>query len=169
MSLPTTRFPLPHVGAARNQGSDPAPCADPKVGGLLRGRQFGHRPVRANDVPYLQRRHVPDLSQAIAPPANPWAPHDRRARQRSLSSRKAPGRLPSSPCSTTAPAVPAALQPATGSDRTGMEAGSAAGHPQPLLRHAGRSTARCPCLLRSLAATKQGAPSAMLHYLRRRV
>jgi transposase len=58
MSLPTTRFALPHVGAARNQGPDTASCADPKVGGLLRGRQLGHRPVRANDVPDLQRRYV---------------------------------------------------------------------------------------------------------------
>lgn len=169
MSLPTTRFALPHVGAARNQGPDTAPCADPKVGGLLRGRQLGHRPVRANDVPDLQRRYLPDLPQATSSPANPWAPHDRRARQRSLSSRKAPGRLPSSSCSTTASAVPAALQPPTGSDRASMEAGPAPGHSQPLLRHAGRSTASCPCVLRSLAQAKQGTASAMLHYLRRRV
>ena len=169
MSLPTTRFPLPHVGAARNQGSDPAPCADPKVGGLLRGRQFGHRPVRANDVPYLQRRHVPDLSQAIAPPANPWAPHDRRAGQCSISPCEAPGQLPSQQCSESESAFSAALQPSVGSNRARLEADSASRYSQPLLRHAGRSTARCPCLLRSLAATKQGAPSAMLHYLRRRV
>jgi hypothetical protein len=167
MSLPTTRFPLPHVGGARNQGPDPAPCADPKVGGLLWGRQFGYRAVRTDDVPHLQRRYVPELPAAAASPANARTPHDRRARQRSLSSRKTPGRLPSSPCSTIAFAVPAALQPTTGPDRAGVEADSTPGYSQPLLRHAGRSAQSRQRLLRSLAQAQQGAASTMLHYLRR--
>ena len=167
MSLPATRFALPHVGSAGNQGPDPAACADSKVGGLLWGRQFGHRTVRTNDVPYLQRRHVPDFPQAVASPANARTPHDPRARQRSLSSRKAPGRLPSLPCSTVAPVVPAALQPATGSDRASVEADSAPCYSQPLLRHAGRRAESRQRLLRPLAQTQQGAASIMLHYLRR--
>jgi len=169
MSLPTTRFPLPHVGTARNQGSDPAPCADPKVGGLLWGRQFGHRAVRTHDVPYLQRRHVPDFPQTLASPTNARTPHDRRARQRALSSRQTPGRLSSSPCPPVASDVPAALQPTTGADRAGVEADSAPGYSQPLLRHAGRSAESRQRLLRSLAQTQQGAASIMLHYLRRYV
>lgn len=167
MSLPATRFPLPHVGAARNQGPDPAACADPKVRGLLWCRQFGYRAVRTDDVPYLQRRNVPDFPQAVASPTNARAPHDRRARQRSLSSRKTPGRLSSSPCSTVAPAVPAALQPAIGSDRAGVEADSAPCYSQPLLRYAGRSAQSRQRLLRPLAKTQQGIASIMLHYLRR--
>jgi transposase len=81
MSLPATRFPLPHVGTARSQGPDPAACADPKVGGLLWGRQFGHRTIRTNDVPDLQRRHLQDFPQTLASPANARTPLDRRARQ----------------------------------------------------------------------------------------
>jgi transposase len=81
MSLPATRFPLPHVGTARSQGPDPAACADPKVGGLLWGRQFGHRTIRTNDVPDLQRRHLQDFPQALASPANARTSLDRRARQ----------------------------------------------------------------------------------------
>ena len=167
MSLPATRLPLPHVGTARSQGPDPAACADPKVGGLLRGRQFGHRTVRTNDVPDFQRRHLQDFPQTVASPANARTPLDRRARQRAVSSRKTPGRLPSSPCSTVASAVPAALQPATGSDRAGVEADSAPRYSQPLLRHAGRSAESRQRLLRSLAQAQQRAASTMLHYLRR--
>jgi hypothetical protein len=168
MSLPATRLPLPHVGTARSQGPDLAACADPKIGGLLWGRQFGHRTVCTNDVPDLQCRHLQDFPQAVASPANPRTPLDRRARQRSVSSRKAPGRFPSSPCSTVASAVPAALQPATGSNRAGVEAHSAPCHSQPLLRHTGRSVERRQRLLRSLAQAQQGAASIMLHYLVRR-
>ncbi len=167
MSLPATRLPLSHVGTSRSQGPDPAACADPKVGGLLWGRQFGHRTVCTNDVPHLQRRHLQDFPQAVASPANARTPLDRRARQRSVSSRKTPGRLPSSPCSTIAPAVPAALQPAIGSDRAGVEADSAPCYSQSLLRHTGRSAEGRQRLLRSLAYAQQGPASVMLHYLRR--
>jgi hypothetical protein len=167
MSLPAARFSVPHVGTARNQGPNPAPCADPKVGGLLWGRQLGHRTVRTNDVPYLQRRHVPGFPQTVAPSANARAPHDRRARQRSISSRKAPGRLPSSACSTVAAAVPATLQPTTGANRAGVEADSALGHSQPLLRHAGGSTQSRQRLLQPLAKPQQSSASTMLYYLRR--
>jgi len=167
MSLPAARFPVPHVGTARNQGPDPAACADPKVGCLLWGRQFGHRTVRTDDVPHLQCRYVPDFPPAVALPANAWTAHDPRARQRSLSSRKTPGRLPASPCRTVASAVPAALQPATGSDRTGVEADSAPCNSQPLLRHAGRSAEGRQRLLRPVAKAQQSSASTMLHYLRR--
>src|ERR1700676_1998210 len=167
MSLPAKRLALSHVGTPRNKGPRLAACADPKVGGLLWGRQFGYRAVRTDDVPYLQRRHIPDFPPAVAAPTNARAPNDRRARQRSLSSRKTPGRLSSSPRSTVAPAVPAALQPTTGSDRTGVEADPTPGYSQPLLRPPGRSPQSRQRLLRSLAQVQQSAASTMLHYLRR--
>jgi hypothetical protein len=167
MSLPTTRFALPHMGGAGDQRPDPAACADSKVGGLLWGRQFGHWTVRTNDVPHLQRRHLPEFSQTVAAPANAWTPHDPRARQRSLPSRKTAVPLPSSPCSTVAPAVPATLQPATGANRASVEADSAPGDSQSLLRNARRSAKSRQRLLRSLAQAQQGAASTMLHYLRR--
>jgi len=167
MSLSATRFPLSHVGTAGNQGPDPAARADPQVGGLLWGSQSGYRPVRTNDVPDLQRCDVPNLPPATAAPTHAQAPHDRRAPQRSLSSRKTPHQLPSSPCSTVAPAVSAALQPATGSDRAGLEADSAPCYSQSLLRHTGRSAEGRQRLLQSLAQAQHGTTSTMLHYLRR--
>jgi len=51
MSLPATRFPLPHVGTARNLGLNPSACADPKVGCLLSGSQLEHRTARTNKRP----------------------------------------------------------------------------------------------------------------------
>ena len=167
MSLPATRFSLPHVGAARNQGPDPAACADPQIDILLWGCQPGYRTVRANDVPSLHRSDLQDFPAAPAAPADARTPHDRRTRQCSISSRKAPGRLPAAPCSTAAPAVPAAIQPATGADRESVEAGSAPGYSQSLLRHVARSAASRQRLLRSLAPAQQSAASTMLHYLRR--
>jgi len=167
MSLPATRLALSHVGTAGNQGPHPAACADPQVGGLFWRRQFGHRAVRTDDVPDLQRCNVPHFPQAVAAPTNARTPNDRCARQCPLSSRQTPGRLSSSPCPTVAPALPAAVQPATRSYRTSVEAHSAARNSQPLLRNAPRRTESRRRLLRSLASAQQGAASLMLHYLRR--
>jgi hypothetical protein len=167
MSLPTTRFALSHVGTARNQGPHLAACADPQVRGLFWRRQFGHRSVHTDDVPNLQRRDFPHFPRATAAPTNARTPNDRGARQCPLSSRETPGRLSSSPCPTVAPAFPAALQPATRSDRTSVEADSAPRNSQPLLRDASRRTEGRQRLLRSLAQAQQGAASTMLHYLRR--
>ena len=47
--------------------------------------------------------------------------------------------FPAAPRSTATPAVPAALQPAAGSNRASVEAGSAPGHSQSLVRHVARS------------------------------
>ncbi len=58
---------------------------------------------------------------------------------------------------------PAALQPATGSDRAAVKADSAPCYSQPLLRHAGRSTQSRQRLLRPLAQTQQGAALTRLH------
>lgn len=150
MSLPATLYPLPHVGAARDRGPDLAARADPKIRVLLWGGQFGNRAVRTNDVPHLQCRYVHDVPPAPVTSTDAGAPHDRRVRQCPISSRKAPRRLPASPCSTAAPDVPAAVQPATRSDRAGVEIGSAPGYSQSLLRHPGRSGESRQRLLQSL-------------------
>jgi hypothetical protein len=151
MSLPTARFALSHVGTAGNQGPHLAACADPQVGGVLRRRQFGYRSVRTHDVPDLQRRNVPHFPQAIAAPTNAGTANDRRARQCPISSRKTPGHLSSSSCPTIAPAFPAALQPATCSNRASLEADTAPRDSQPLLRNASRRAAGRQRLLRSMA------------------
>jgi hypothetical protein len=169
MSLPATWFPLPHVGTARDQRPDPAACADPQIRILLWGGQPGYRAVRTNDVPHLQCSHVQNVPPAPVASADAGAPYDRRARQRPIPSRKAPGQVPASQCPTAASAVPAALQSATGSNRAGLEAGSTPRHPQSLLCHAVKRADSPQRLLRSLAQAQQGTASTMLHYLRRRV
>src|SRR5579859_2051945 len=167
MPLPATWLALPHVGTAGNQRSHPAACADSQVRGLLRRRQPEHRSVCTHDVPDLQRRNVSELPQATAAPTNAWAPNDRRTRQCPLSSRETLGPVPASPCSTTASAIPTALQPATRPDRASLETDPAPGNAQPLLCNASRRTERRQRLLQSLAPTKQRVASPMLHYLRR--
>ncbi len=167
MSFPATRFSLPHVGAARNQGPGSAASADSQIDILLWDSQPGYRTVHTNDVPHLQRGDLQGFPAASAALANARTPHDRRTRQCSISSPNGPGRLPAAPRSTAAPAVPAALQHATASDRESVEAGSAPGHSQSLLRHVARSAESRQRLLRSLAPAQQSAASTIRHYLRR--
>src|ERR1700690_1509942 len=167
MSLPAAWLALPHVGAAGNQRPDPAACADPQVRGLLRCRQFGQRPVRAHDVPDLQRRDLPEFPQAAAAPANPGTAHAPRARQCPLPSRETPGALLAVSCKRSAAAVLAALQSTTRPDRASLEADAAPRDTQPLLRHAARGTQGGQRVLRPVAPTERRVTTLMLHYLSR--
>jgi hypothetical protein len=169
MSLPTARFALPHVGTTGDQGSNLAARAHSQVGGLLWCRQPAKRSVRSHDVHDFQCRHVPELSQAPAAPTDTRAAHDAGTGQRSVSSRGPLGPIFAQPRSKPTAVVSAAIQPATGSDRTRLEADPASRNAQPVLRDASRSAQSCQRLLRPLAPTKQSAASTMLHYLRRRV
>src|SRR5690349_316920 len=130
MPLPATRFALPYVGGPRDQGSDPAARPDPQIHRLLWCGQPAHRAVRAHDVPGVQRRDLPALSQATAAPAYPPPPHDPRARQCALPSCRTAATLPASGGYTPALAVPATLQPAARLDRAGLEAHAAPGDSQ---------------------------------------
>ena len=167
MSLPTARFALPHVGTTGNQGSDLAARADPQVRRLLWSRQPAKRSVRSHDVQDFQCRHVPELSQAPAAPTDTRAAHDAGTGQRSVSSRDPLGAIFAPPRSASTTGVSAAIQPATGPDRTSLEADPAPRNAQPVLRNASRSAQSRQRLLRPLAPTKQSAASTMLHYLRR--
>jgi hypothetical protein len=167
MSLPATRLALSHVGAARNQGPHLAACVNPQVRRLLWRRQLGYWSVRSHDVRDFQRRHLPELSPASAAPAHSGTARDAGTGQRSLSSRDPLGAILAPPRSTSAAGVSAAIQPATGTDRTSLEADPAPRDAQPVLRNASRSAHCRQRLLRPLAQTKQGAASIMLHYLRR--
>lgn len=166
MSFPATRFALPHVGTAGNQGSHPAACAHPQICGLFWCRQLAYRSVRTHDVPNLQRRDFPDFPQTTAAPTNARTAHDPRTRQCSLSSRPAPGPVSTPERPTPAPPVPATLQSSTRPDRASVEADSAPRDAQSLLRNASRGAAGGQRLLRWLASTQQSAASTMLHYLR---
>ena len=169
MSLPATWFALSHVGTAGGQGPDPAACADPQVDRLLWGRQLAHREVCPSDVQSVQRRDLPALPRTTAASSSAPSLYDRGARQCSLSSRRAPGSIPAPPCSTPETAISAALQSAARLDRERLEADSALGNSQSLLRHARRGARGRQRVLRSLAWAESCLATTMLHYLRRRV
>ncbi len=167
MSLPAAWLALPDVGTAGNQGPDPAACADPKIRGLLRRRQFEQWPIRTHDVPDLQRHDFPDLPQATVAPANHGTADAPRARQCSLPSRETPGAIPALSRPRSAAAVLAALQSTTRPYRASLEADPAPRDTQPLLRHAARGAQGGQRLLRPVAPTERCVTTLMLHYLSR--
>lgn len=169
MPLPTAWHPMPHVGAARDQGSDPAPCAHPQVGRVLRGCQFAHRHVRPFPVRDVQRGHVRDFSEDAAAASRPRHAHGAGAGQCSVPPRDPAQALPSKISRRTHPAVSAAVQPATGPHRARLEAGPPNGNAQPVLRHLGRRADRHLHMLRPLENTQCGATEIMRHNLRRYV
>jgi hypothetical protein len=167
MPLPATWLALPHVGPAGDQGPDPAARTDPQVHRLLRRGQPQYRTARAHDVQGLQRRDLPALSQAAAAPSNAPPPHDSRARQRSLPSRRDPQAIPAPAGAVSATALSTTLQPAARLDRACLEAYSAPGDSQQILRHTRRSAPGRQHLLRSVVSTACSIATPMLHYLRR--
>jgi hypothetical protein len=169
MSLPAAWFVLPYVGAPGNQGPYLAPCADSQVRGLFRRAQFEHRPVRARDVPYLQRRDFPGFPRTTVAPANPWTANARRARQCPLSSRETPGPIPTLQCPTLAAAIPAALRSTTRPHRASLDTHAPPRDAQPLLRNTPRGTQGGQRMLRQVAPIEYSIKTPMLHYLSRRV
>ena len=169
MSLPTTRFALPDVGTAGDQGPDLAACTDPQIDRLLRRSQPAHRAVRTHDVQGVQCDYVQALSRTTAATSGAPSSHDRGARQRPLPPRRTPGSVPAATCPTPAAFVSATLQPATRLDRACLEADSASGDTQPLLPYARRCSQSCQRLLQSLAPAEPNIVPTMLHYLSRHV
>ena len=140
MPLPPTWHPVPPVGAARDQGSGPAPCSHPQVGRLLRCRQLAHRQVRPFPGCPIQRGHVRDLSEDAAAASLPRHAHG--AGQCPVPPR-GPAQTVASKISRQArPAGSAAVPPATGPRRASLEAGPPHGAAQPVLRHLGRRADR---------------------------
>ena len=157
MPFPTTRHTVPDVGAPGGQRPGAIPCAHAQVGGLLRGGEFEDGQIRPLDVREIRRPHVRNFpEEAVAAPLARQA-HGHRARQ-----------CPIPPCHIIGapvtripegidPVVLAAIQPAAGSHRAGLEAGAATGHTQPVLRHSGRIATRSRIMFRLLAKTECGA------------
>ncbi len=154
MPLPTTWHPVPHVGAARDQGSGPAPCAHPQVGGVLRRCQFAQRHVRSLHVRYVQRGDVRDLSEDAAAASLPRHAYGAGTGQCSVPPRDSAQTVASKISRRTHPAVSATVQPATGPRRASLEAGPPHGDAQPVLRHLGRRADRRLHMLRPLENTQ---------------
>ncbi len=169
MPLPTAWHPVSHVGATRDQGSDPVPCAHPQVGRVLRSRQFAHRQVHPLSVRHVQCGHVRDLSEDATAASLPRHAHGAGTGQCPVPPR-GPAQTVTSTISRRAhPAVSAAVQSAAGPRRASLEASPPPGDAQPVLRHLGRRADRCRYMLRPLEKTQFSATEIMRHKLRRYV
>ena len=169
MPLSTTRFASTHVDTTRNQGSGPAACADPQIRGVLWRGEFKHRKVCACNVQRVQCRNVPGFPQKIiASPLSRQA-HGGSAGQCQISPRRIVGTFPAQIQQGTEVAFPAAIQPATRTDRTGLETRQTNRHAQSLLCNTLRSAQCGRNVFQSLAKTQSGAAQIMRHYLRRYV
>ncbi len=138
MPLPTTWHPVPHVGAARDQGSGPPLYTHPQVGRLFWGRPFAHRHGHPLSVRHVQRGHVRDLSEDAVATSLPRHAHGAGAGQCPR-----PPRGPAQPVASKIsrrahPAISAAGQSAAGPRRARLEAGPPPGDAKPVLRHLGR-------------------------------
>ena len=156
MPLPATRFTPSHVDTARNQGSNFATCPDPQVRGVLWRGEFKHRQVCARYVQRVQCRNVQGFPQEIIAAPLSRQTHGGRAGQRPVSPRRVAGAIPAQIPRRPEIAVLAAVQSATCTDRTGLEARPTNRYPQSVLRDPRRS-ARCHRnLFRSLAKAQSG-------------
>jgi hypothetical protein len=169
MPLPTTWHPVPQMGAARGQGSGPAPCAHPQVGRVLRGRQRAHRHVHPLSVRHVQRGHVRDRSEDAAAAARPRHAHGAGGGQCPVPPRGFAQTVASNISRRAHPAVSAAVQSAAGPRRASLEAGPPHGDAQPVLRHLGRRADRRLHMLRPLEKAQLGTAEIMRHKLRRYV
>ena len=169
MPLPTTWYPVSHVGAARDQGSGPAPCAHPQVGGLRWRGQPEQRQVRSHHVRDVRCGDVRDLSEDAAAIALPQHTHGAGAGQCPVPPRGPAQTVASKISRRTHPAISAAVQSATGPHRASLEAGPPPGDAQPVLRHLGRRADRRLHVLRLLENTQFEAKETMRHNLRRYV
>ena len=169
MPLPTARFTSPHVDTARNQGSGFAACADPQVRGVLWRGEFKHWQICSRYVRRVQCRNVPGFSQEIIAAPLSRQTHGDRTGQRQVSPRHIAGAIAAQIPRRPEIAVLAAVQSATCTYRTGLEARPTTCYPQSLLCYPHRS-ARCNRkLFQSLAQTQSSAAQIMRHYLRRYV
>ena len=169
MSFPATRHALPDVGAARDQRPRAATCTYTQVHRLLRCGEFDQRQVRLCLKPRLQCTDIRAVSRALAAQTYKGQAHADRSGQR-----------PISPCKTSqtisAPipqgvdtGISAALQPATGAYRAGVEAHPPYGDSQSAFPDAKRS-ARCGSrMLCAVAQTKFSSETIMRRYLSRYV
>lgn len=169
MPFPATRHTVPDVGSAGGQRPGAFPCAHAQVGGLLRCGEFEDWQIRPLDVREIRRPHIRNLpKETVAAPLARQA-HGHRARQCPIPPCHIVGTLVMQIPQDVDPAVLAAIQPATGSRRAGLETGAASGYTQPVLRHIGRFAMCSRVMFRLVEKTECGTVQIMRHYLRRYV
>ncbi len=95
--------------------------------------------------------------------------HDDRTGQRPVPPRQASGSVTEQVCPRAHAFIPAAVQPAMGTDRARPETHAPPGYPQPILRNARRRAGLCAAMLREMAKTERDAETVMRLYFSRYV
>lgn len=157
MPFPATRHTVPDVGAAGDQRPGAVPRTHAQIGGLLWGCELEDWQIRPFDVREIRRAHIRNISKEAAAAPLARQAHGHRARQRPIPPCHIVGTPVAQIPQSAGLAVLAAIQPATGSHRAGLETGAAAGHTQPVLRHLGRIALRSRIMFQLLAKTERGA------------
>ena len=154
MPFPATRHTVPDVGAARGQRPGAIPCPHPQIGGMLRGGKLEDWQIRPLNVREIRRPHIRNvLEETVAAPLARQA-HGHRTRQCTIPPCDIVGAAVTQIPQGADPAIFAAIQPATGSHRAGLETGAAAGYTQQVLRHLGGIALRSRIMFRLLAKTE---------------
>jgi hypothetical protein len=169
MPLPTARHTMPDVGAARGQGSGADACAHPQIGSVLWRGQSEYGQIHTHHVREVRCSHLRDLSEEASAASLARQAHGDRAGQRQVPPRRTSQAIAAEISIRAQLAVSAAVQPAVGTHRAGLEAGSSNGYAQLLLRNPGRRALSSRAMLRPLATTQFGAAQTMRHYLSRYV
>lgn len=156
MPLPAARHTMPDVGAAGDQGSGADACPHPQIGGLFWGGQSEHRQIHPRHVRKVRRGHVREFSEETPATSLARQAHGCRSGQRTVPPRHSSPAIAAQVPRRAHPAVSAAVQPATGANRAGLEVGPPNGHAQPLLCNPRRIAHLSRKMLRPLAKTKFG-------------
>ena len=167
MPFSAARHPLQDVDPAGGCGPGPMACADAQVGGLLRRGQPAQWPIRVYLRAEVQRDHFRAVPQAAASPPPAAKETGGGAGQRALSSRQSAQAVAATAPNSVGAVVPAAVQPAAGSDRAGLEVGPAAGDAQSVLCGSGERSYGGRILFRVVEETQRGPEKIMRYYLRR--
>ncbi len=169
MPLPAARHTLPNVDCARGQRPGVDPCTHPQVDCLLWRSEPGDREIRIQPVRHVRRQNIRNVLDAVAAPTDPRKTHGDRLGQRPVPPCQATRANAAQISKSADTAIPAAIQPAVGTNRTSLETHPTLGHPQPVLRDTCRGTRRCPAMLHSVDKVQLGIEETMRHYLRRYV
>ena len=157
MPLPTTRHPMPDVGATGDQGPGTDARPHPQICRLLWRGQSEYRQIHTHHVREVRRGYVRNLFEEASAASLARQAHGCRARQRQVPPRNTSQALAAEIPRRTHLAVSATVQSAVGTHRAGLEVGPPHGNAQPLLRHIARIAHHGRQMLRPPATTKLGA------------
>ena len=169
MPFPAARHTEPNVGTTRNKRPNIETCAYAQIVSVLRCGQYKHWQVRSNHLRQVQRRNIRAFSKEIVTTPYPRQTDDYHSGQRPIPPCSASCSLVEKISRHSEISVSAAIQSATCSNRTSMEACQADCNTQPILcnvDHVGRGRR---IMFRPMEKTKPNSGKIMRHKLSRYV